>query len=143
MMRDIEHDAELGLPVCDGRRNTRDRTHLMPVVSAVGCKSNGHRPKPWRLLPFLTLLQAAAPFLLFSLMLCFSPCNANAREGGQPPPAPPWSLSPALACFKPARGSVEGLHCGALGAEARSHTRVQQGDDAVTTAVQLTTAEAH
>ncbi|RLM64465.1 nuclear poly(A) polymerase 4-like [Panicum miliaceum] len=33
MLRDIEHDAVLGLPVWDGRRNPRDRTHLMPVIT--------------------------------------------------------------------------------------------------------------
>jgi poly(A) polymerase len=33
MMRDIEHDAELGLPIWDSRQNTCDRTHLMPVVT--------------------------------------------------------------------------------------------------------------
>ncbi|CAN6249916.1 unnamed protein product [Urochloa humidicola] len=30
---DIEHDAELGFPVWDGRRNPRDRAHLMPVIT--------------------------------------------------------------------------------------------------------------
>ncbi|XP_012702940.2 nuclear poly(A) polymerase 4 [Setaria italica] len=33
MLRDIEHDAELGLPVWDARRNPRDRAHLMPVIT--------------------------------------------------------------------------------------------------------------
>ncbi|XP_066346814.1 nuclear poly(A) polymerase 4-like [Miscanthus floridulus] len=33
MLCDIEHDAELGLPVWDGRRDPRDRTHLMPVIT--------------------------------------------------------------------------------------------------------------
>ena len=33
MLRDIEHDAELDLPVWDGRRNPRDRAHLMPVIT--------------------------------------------------------------------------------------------------------------
>ena len=33
IMRDIEHDAELGLPIWDGRWNTHDWTHLMPVVT--------------------------------------------------------------------------------------------------------------
>jgi poly(A) polymerase len=33
MLRDIEHDAELGFPVWDARRNPRDRAHLMPVIT--------------------------------------------------------------------------------------------------------------
>ncbi|TVU03895.1 hypothetical protein EJB05_50543, partial [Eragrostis curvula] len=33
MLRDIEHDAELGLPVWDARANPRDRTHLMAVIT--------------------------------------------------------------------------------------------------------------
>ncbi|KAL6651285.1 hypothetical protein ACP70R_010210 [Stipagrostis hirtigluma subsp. patula] len=33
MLRDIEHDAELGLPVWDARRSPRDRAHLMPVIT--------------------------------------------------------------------------------------------------------------
>ncbi|CAN6236068.1 unnamed protein product [Urochloa humidicola] len=43
-LRDIEHDAELGLPVWDGRRNPRDRAHLMPVITpaypAMNCAYN-------------------------------------------------------------------------------------------------------
>ncbi|KAF8702243.1 hypothetical protein HU200_033009 [Digitaria exilis] len=33
MLRDIEHDDAIGLPVWDGRRNPRDRAHLMPVLT--------------------------------------------------------------------------------------------------------------
>ncbi|KAJ1272513.1 hypothetical protein BS78_06G207200 [Paspalum vaginatum] len=33
MLCGIEHDDEIGLPVWDGRRNPRDRTHLMPVIT--------------------------------------------------------------------------------------------------------------
>ncbi|XP_062186031.1 nuclear poly(A) polymerase 4-like [Phragmites australis] len=33
MLCDIEHDAELGLPVWDARTNPRDRSHLMAVIT--------------------------------------------------------------------------------------------------------------
>lgn len=33
MLRDIEHDDGIGLPVWDGRRNKRDRAHLTPVLT--------------------------------------------------------------------------------------------------------------